>query len=113
MCRWGVFLSLAIFATHSARADDAANPHPLSKPPSPMADPNAELIDRPLPGAKAGEAGDKSLSSPSGTDAEAGTLTPFYVRTGIGLSFVTSVSYPDFGISGDVPMQPGFATGVM
>ena len=78
-----------------------------------MADPNAELIDRPLPGAKAGEAGDKSLSSPSGTDAEAGTLTPFYVRTGIGLSFVTSVSYPDFGISGDVPMQPGFATGVM
>ena len=78
-----------------------------------MADPNAELIDRPLPGAKAGEAGDASSSSLSGTDAEAGTLTPFYVRTGIGLSFVTTVDYPDFGISGNVPMQPGFATGLM
>jgi hypothetical protein len=111
MCRWGVFLSLAIFATHSVWADDAANPHPLSKPPSPLADPNAELVDRPLPGAKAGETG--ALSSPSGIGGEASTLTPFYVRTGVGLSFVTSVDYPDFGISGDVPMQPGFATGVM
>jgi len=113
MCRWGVFLSLAIFAMDSAWADDAANPHPLSQPPSLMADPNAELIDRPLPGAKAGETGNASLSSPSGTEAEAGTLTPFYVRTGIGLSFATSVEYPDFGISGDIQMQPGFATGVM
>jgi len=111
MCRWGVLLSLVIFATHSAWADDAANPHPLSQPPSPMADPNAELIDRPLPGAKAGEAG--VASSPSGIGGEVSTLTPFYVRTGIGLSFVTTVDYPDFGISGDVPMQPGFATGVM
>ena len=76
-----------------------------------MADPNAELIDRPLPGVKAGEAG--VASSPSGIGGEASTLTPFYVRTGIGLSFVTTVDYPDFGISGDVPMQPGFATGVM
>jgi hypothetical protein len=76
-----------------------------------MADPNAELIDRPLPGAKAGEAG--IASSPSGIGGEASTLTPFYVRTGIGLSFVTTVDYPDFGISGDVPMQPGFATGLM
>ena len=114
MCRWGVFLSLAIFAMHSAWADDAANPHPLSQPPSPMADPNAELIDRPLPRAKAGEAGvASSASSPSGIGGEASTLTPFYVRTGIGLSFVTTVDYPDFGISGDVPMQPGFATGLM
>jgi len=111
MCRWGVYLSLVIFATHSAWADDAANPHPLSQPPSPMADPNAELIDRPLPGAKAGEPGEAPSST--GTGAEASTLTPFYVRTGIGLSFVTSVSYPDFGISGDIQMQPGFATGVM
>ena len=111
MCRWGVLLSLAIFATHSAWADDAANPHPLSQPPSPMADPNAELIDRPLPGVKAGETAD--ASSPSGIGGEASTLTPFYVRTGIGLSFVTTVDYPDFGISGDVPMQPGFATGLM
>jgi hypothetical protein len=76
-----------------------------------MADPNAELIDRPLPGAKVGETGD--VSSPSGLGGEASTLTPFYVRTGIGLSFVTTVDYPDFGISGDVPMQPGFATGLM
>ena len=76
-----------------------------------MADPNAELIDRPLPGAKAGETAD--ASSVSGIGAEASALTPFYVRTGIGLSFVTTVDYPDFGISGDVPMQPGFATGVM
>ena len=111
MCRWGVYLTLAIFATHSVWADDAANPHPLSQPPSPMADPNAELIDRPLPGAKAGETAD--ASSVSGIGAEASALTPFYVRTGIGLSFVTTVDYPDFGISGDVPMQPGFATGVM
>ena len=111
MCRWGVLLSVAIFATQLAWADDAANPHPLSQPPSPMADPNAELIDRPLPGAKAGETAD--ASSVSGIGAEASALTPFYVRTGIGLSFVTTVDYPDFGMSGDVPMQPGFATGVM
>jgi len=112
MCRWGVFLFLVIFATYSAWADDAANPHPLSKPPSLLTDPNAELVDQPIPGTK-----------PDGKDAESGklsvlgdepnALTPFYVRTGIGLSFVTSVDYPDFGISGDVPMQPGFATGVM
>ena len=76
-----------------------------------MADPNAELIDRPLPGAKVGEP--ENASSPATIGGEAGTLTPFYVRTGIGLSFVTTVDYPDFGISGDVPMQPGFATGVM
>jgi len=113
MCRWGVFLFMGLFTAVAARADDPANPHPLSKPPSPMTDPNAELIDRPLPGAKPGDTGDASSSSPSGTGAEAGTLTPFYVRTGIGLSFVTTVDYPDFGINGDVPMQPGFATGVM
>jgi len=76
-----------------------------------MADPNAELIDRPLPGAKVGEP--ENASSPVTIGGEAGTLTPFYVRTGIGLSFVTTVDYPDFGISGDVPMQPGFATGLM
>jgi hypothetical protein len=76
-----------------------------------MADPNAELIDRPLPGAKVGEP--ENASSPATIGGEAGTLTPFYVRTGIGLSFVTTVDYPDFGISGEVPMQPGFATGVM
>jgi hypothetical protein len=76
-----------------------------------MADPNAELIDRPLPGAKVGEP--ENASSPATIGGEAGTLTPFYVRTGVGLSFVTTVDYPDFGLSGDVPMQPGFATGLM
>ena len=111
MCRWGVLLSVAIFATQLAWADDPANPHPFSQAPSPLADPRAELIDRPLPGAKAGEP--ENASSPSGIGGEASTLTPFYVRTGIGLSFVTTVDYPDFGMSGDVPMQPGFATGVM
>ena len=55
----------------------------------------------------------ENASSPVTIEGEAGTLTPFYVRTGIGLSFVTTVDYPDFGLSGDVPMQPGFATGVM
>ena len=55
----------------------------------------------------------ENASSPVTIGGEAGTLTPFYVRTGIGLSFVTTVDYPDFGISGDVPMQPGFATGLM
>jgi len=113
MCRWGVFLFIGLFTAMAVWADDPANPHPLSKPPSPMTDPNAELIDRPLPGAKPGDTGDASFSSSPGTGAETGTLTPFYVRTGIGLSFVTTVDYPDFGISGDVPMQPGFATGVM
>ncbi|NBS49680.1 MAG: hypothetical protein EBS97_03595 [Verrucomicrobia bacterium] len=112
MCRWGVRISLVIFVTHSLWADDAANPHPLSQPPSPLANPNAELVDQPLPGAKPDIKGSEggSLSNPN---EEANALTPFYVRTGIGLSFVTTVDYPDFGISGDVPMQPGFATGLM
>jgi hypothetical protein len=112
MCRWGVFIFVALSWATSLQADDPANPHPLSKSPSPLTDPNAELVDQPIPGTK-----------PEGKDAESGKLsvltddanplTPFYVRTGIGLSFVTSVDYPDFGISGNVPMQPGFATGVM
>jgi hypothetical protein len=112
MCRWGVFLFAALLTAMSVRADDPANPHPLSKPPSLLTDPNAELVDQPIQGTK-----------PEGKDAESGKLsvlsdednplTPFYVRTGIGLSFVTTVDYPDFGISGNVPMQPGFATGLM
>jgi len=110
MCRWGVFLSLAIFTTHSVWADDAANPHPLSQPPSLLTDPNAELIDQPIAGTKSAEKGGENLSDPA---EEASSLTPFYVRTGVGLSLITNVSYPDFGISGNVPMQPGFATGVM
>jgi len=112
MCRWGVFLSAAFLTAARLHADDPAYPHPLSQPPSPLANPNAELVDQPLPGAKPDIKGSEggSLSNPN---EEANALTPFYVRTGIGLSFVTTVDYPDFGISGDVPMQPGFATGLM
>ena len=80
MCRWGVYLTLAIFATHSVWADDAANPHPLSKPPSLLTDPNAELVDQPIPGTKPvgqdPESGKLSVMS-----EEADPLTPFYVRT--------------------------------
>jgi hypothetical protein len=112
MCRWGVFLFMGLFTAMAVRADDPANPHPLSKPPSLLTDPNAELVDQPVPGTKPvgqeSESGKLSVFSD-----EANPLTPFYVRTGIGLSFVTSVDYPDFGISGNVEMQPGFATGVM
>ena len=112
MCRWGVFIFFALSWATSLQADDTANPHPLSKAPSPLADPNAELVDQPIPGTKpVGQDPESGKLSVLGD--EANPLTPFYVRTGIGLSFVTSVDYPDFGISGDVPMQPGFATGVM
>ena len=112
MCRWGVFLFAAVLTAFSVRADDPANPHPLSKPPSLLTDPNAELVDQPVQGTKL-DGKDAESEKLSVLGEEANSLTPFYVRTGIGLSFVTSVDYPDFGISGDVPMQPGFATGLM
>jgi len=112
MCRRGVFIFAALLTAMSVRADDPANPHPLSKPPSPLTDPNAELVDQPIPGTKpVGQESESGKLSVLGEEAT--QLTPFYVRTGIGLSFVTSVDYPDFGISGNVEMQPGFATGVM
>jgi len=112
MCRWGVFLFMGLFTAVAARADDPANPHPLSKPPSLLTDPNAELVDQPIPGTKP-ESKDAESGKLSVLNDEDNPLTPFYVRTGIGLSFVTSVEYPDFGISGNVEMQPGFATGLM
>jgi len=112
MCRWGVFIFFALSWAASLQADDTANPHPFSKPPSPLADPNVELVDQPIPGTKP-EGKDAESGKLSVLSDEANPLTPFYVRTGIGLSFVTSVDYPDFGISGNVEMQPGFATGVM
>ena len=115
MCRWGVWIAwLTLFSAVSWGADsggvdtaqnDAANAHPFVTPP-PLSDPNAELVDRPLPGAKS-----EANASPDGENG--GTLTPYYVRTGIGLSFITNVDYPDFGITGGVDMAPGFATGVM
>ena len=107
MCRWGVFLFAALLPAMSVRADDSANPHPLSKPPSLLTDPNAELVDQSLPGTKPGEL----ASSPA--NEETNSLSPYYVRTGIGLSFITNVEYPDFGITANVPMAPGFASGVM
>jgi len=114
MCRWGVSIAwLTLFSAVSWGADsggvdtaqnDAANTRPFVTPP-PLSDPNAEVVDRPLPGTKSETGG-----SSAGND---GSLTPYYVRTGIGLSFITNVDYPDFGITGGVDMAPGFATGVM
>ena len=112
MCRWGVFIFSVFLTAMSVRADDLSNPHPLSKPPSLLTDPNAELVDQAIPGTKT-EGQDSKSEKLSVLGGEPNALTPFYVRTGIGLSFVTSVDYPDFGISGNVPMQPGFATGLM
>jgi len=103
---------MGLLTAVTLRADDPANPHPLSRPPSLLTDPNAELLDQPVPGTKA-EGKHTESGKLSNLGDEANPLTPFYVRTGIGLSFVTSVDYPDFGISGNVEMQPGFATGVM
>lgn len=112
MCRRGVFIFAALLTAMSLRADDLANPHPLSRPPSLLTDPNAELVDQPILGTKP-DGKDAESGKLSNLGDEANALTPFYVRTGIGLSFVASVDYPDFGISGNVEMQPGFATGVM
>jgi hypothetical protein len=115
MCRWGVFIGcLALCSSIAWTADnggvdtaqnDAANAHPFVMP-SPATDPNAELVDRPLPGVKS-----ETDGSPNGEKSDG--LTPYYVRTGIGLSFITNVDYPDFGITDGVDMAPGFATGVM
>ena len=112
MCRWGVLIFTVLCTAVSVRADDPANPHPLAKPPSLLADPNMELVDQSIPGTKPDEKDTEGGKIAIPGD-EASSLTPFYVRTGVGLSFVTSVSYSDFGISGNVPMQPGFATGVI
>jgi len=115
MCRWGVWIAwLTLLSAVSWGADtggvdtaqnDANNAHPFVTPP-PLSDPNAELVDRPLPGTK-------SETNESSAGENGGVLTPYYVRTGIGLSFITNVDYPDFGITGGVDMAPGFATSVM
>ncbi len=85
---------------------DAMGPNPYSLPPAYGSDPSKELTDAPLPGQKSADG-----STPSSADSQG--LSPFYVRTGVGLSFVTTVDYPDFGIPSDVTMAPGFATGLM
>jgi hypothetical protein len=87
-------------------AQDALAPNPYSLPPYYGSDPSKELTDAPISGQKSADG-----VAPAGADSQ--ELSPFYVRTGVGLSFVTTVDYPDFGISSDVPMAPGFATGVM
>ena len=86
---------------------DAVQPNPYAVNPAYGQNPADELTDAPLPGQKPGPSG--AVTS----EGDASTLTPFYVRTGIGLSFVTNVDYPDFGISSTVNMAPGFATGLM
>jgi hypothetical protein len=87
-------------------AQDAMTPNPYSLPPAYGSDPSKELTDAPIPGEKS--TGGVKLA---GSDSQ--ELSPFYVRTGVGLSFITNVDYPDFGITSDVEMSPGFATGVM
>jgi hypothetical protein len=86
---------------------DAMSPNPYAQNPAYGRSPADELVDAPLPGQKPAEAGTPVA------EGDASALTPFYVRTGIGLSFITNVDYPDFGISSTVNMAPGFATGLM
>lgn len=85
---------------------DAMGSNPYAQNPAYGRNPADELVDAPLPGQTKAEGG-----IPGKEDA--GQLTPYYVRTGVGLSFVTNVDYPDFGISSTVNMAPGFATGLM
>ena len=103
MRRWGVLCLMLVSGASGGWADDVI--HPLAAKPIPL-DPNQELVDTPLPGQKPSEA-----STPATTEGDASALTPFYVRTGVGLSFITTIDYPDFGVSGEVPMMPGFAFG--
>jgi hypothetical protein len=135
MRRWGVFCLLLLAGTSGSLADQnaqtpAVNPAPMERGPTEPSnsgsrtsvgprsaaafptplDPNQELVDAPLPGQTPAQG---SASGTNLAEGEFAELTPFYVRTGIGLAFVTTVDYPDFGLSGDVPFQPGFATGLM
>ncbi|NCW26820.1 MAG: hypothetical protein EBV83_00725 [Verrucomicrobia bacterium] len=132
MRRWGVLCLLLLAGISGSFAVDVAqtpamNPAPMERGPTESSnsgsstsvgprsaaafstplDPTQELVDAPLPGQKNVEAGVLA------NEGDASALTPFYVRTGIGLSFVTNVNYPDFGISSAVNMAPGFATGLM
>jgi hypothetical protein len=86
---------------------DAMGQNPFAQNPAYGRNPADELVDAPLPGQKPATAG-----APA-TEGDGSALTPFYVRTGVGLSFVTNVDYPDFGITSTVNMAPGFATGLM
>ena len=107
MYRWGLPIFVMIWiGLPVLYADNPA--HPLASSAASLGDPNVDLIDKPLPGEKPEEnQNSKSL------DMDSNNFSNFYIRTGIGLSLITEVSYPDFGISGNVPMQPGFATSLM
>jgi hypothetical protein len=99
-------IGTAAWGTDTA-VEDAFQRNPYALPSGPQPDPNEELKDAPVPGQKTSDSGTATA------DGEASVLAPFYVRTGIGLSFITNVDYPDFGINSTVNMAPGFATGVM
>jgi hypothetical protein len=102
----GLLIFIATAKGTDTAAQDAMAPNPYALPPTYGSDPSKELTDAPLPGQKSADG-----TTPASSDSQ--ELYPFYVRTGVGLSFVTTVDYPDFGINSDVPMAPGFATGVM
>jgi hypothetical protein len=101
----GFLIFIATAKGTDTAVQDAMTPNPYALPSSIGSDPSKELTDAPIPGQKSAGV------APGITDSQ--ELSPFYVRTGIGLSFVTNVDYPDFGITSDVAFAPGFATGVM
>jgi len=102
----GFLIFIATAKGTDTAVQDAMTPNPYALPSSIGSDPSKELTDAPIPGQKSADG-----VAPGITDSQ--ELSPFYVRTGVGLSFVTNVDYPDFGITSDVTLAPGFATGVM
>ena len=102
----GFLIFIATAKGTDTAVQDAMTPNPYALSSSNGSDPSKELTDAPIPG-------QKSSDGTPQASADSQELSPFYVRTGVGLSFVTNVDYPDFGITGDVEMSPGFATGVM
>ena len=102
----GFLIFIATAKGTDTAVQDAMTPNPYALPSSIGSDPSKELTDAPIPGQKSADG-----TAPATTDSQ--ELSPFYVRTGVGLSFVTNVDYPDFGINSGVAMAPGFATGVM
>jgi len=102
----GFLIFIATAKATDTAVQDAMTANPYALPSSIGSDPSKELTDAPIPG-------QKSADGTAPTSGDSQELSPFYVRTGVGLSFITNVDYPDFGITSDVEMSPGFATGVM
>jgi len=102
----GFLIFIATAKATDTAVQDAMTANPYALPSSIGSDPSEELTDAPIPG-------QKSADGTAPTSGDSQELSPFYVRTGVGLSFITNVDYPDFGITSDVEMSPGFATGVM